>query len=87
MNEQYLITYLPHGKEPKTFFISKEQYNLELEYQIKLAEHNPNKATADYAEELIDGYLRKVEVISFYDPDDADYVELQLVRIDTVMRG
>lgn len=78
--EQYLIAYNFKNSTPKTFQITKEQYFSELAYQIKLAEFNPNKATT---EEVTDGD-KIVEVISFYDPDDADFPELQLVKIISI---
>ena len=87
MNEQYLITYNVKGCAPKTFPITKEQYELELDYLVKISDYNPNKATADYADETTDEYTRNVEVISFYDPEDTDFADIQLVKITTITRG
>lgn len=79
--EQYLISYNFKDREPKIFQTTRDQYEAELNYQIKLANWNPNKATAEYAEERIGNLHREIETISFYDPDNEDFAEMQLIKI------
>lgn len=80
MTEEYFIVYKTPGNQGIYFPISEQQYNFEMDYQLKLVEFNPNQATADYKDEEFPDFFSHMEIISFYDPYDAGFPCLQLIR-------